>query len=186
MRVAALMSAPAVVVGPESLLEDVARMLRIREISALPVVDGERRLVGLVSEADVLAAETSRQAAWATTSAQDVMTRDVVAVRSDADVREVAGLMSRRGLRHVPVLEDGHVVGMLSRRDLIGMLDLSDADIKAAIDAVLDEELGPGRPRVTVRRGRVLVDLPEEAPAYRLVKSLAAGVPGVLAVGTRS
>lgn len=182
MRVAALMSTPVVAVGPETRIGDVAAMLRARQISALPVVTADRLLLGLVSEGDVLALETVRGEDWADQTAASVMTRHVVTVSPLADARSVAGLMSRRGLRHVPVVEDGRVAGMLSRRDLIGMLELSDADIKAAVDQVLEEELGPARPHVTVRQGRVVVDLPEAAPSYRLIRSLAGSVPGVLEV----
>lgn len=186
MRVAALMSAPVVAVGPDTLVEDLIRILRIRQISALPVVDQDRHLLGLVSEGDLLAIDAARGLRAGVRTAASLMTREVVTVSPADNALTVASLMTRRNLRHVPVLDRGQLVGMLSRRDLIGMLDLSDADIKAAVDAVLEDEFGAARPRVSVSQGRVSVNLDESEPAYWLAKSVVAGVPGVLSFDTRS
>lgn len=176
------MSAPVVAVGPDTLASDVAGLLRARQIGAVPVIDGDRRLLGIVSEADLLASEAGPVGGDRPVPASDLMTRQVVTVTPQADAEATAQLLVRRRLRHVPVVEQGRVVGMLSRRDLVGMLHLTDADIRASLVDVLDEELGTRRPRVEVRRGHVLVDLPPTAPGYRLVESLARSVPGVLSV----
>jgi len=192
MRVRDLMSWPAVAVGPETHLKEVAEILRSRQISSVPIVDAERRLLGLVSEADLLPLEAiidqRRQAtpeqlpASAPTRAAEVMTREVISVEADADAGEVARLMSERRLRHVPVTEDGRLAGMLSRRDLIGMLARPDSELQAEVQQLLDSELGHQTPRVEVHDGRLLIGLAADAPAYRLVEVLATSVPGIVAV----
>lgn len=191
MRVSDLMSTPVVAVGPGTPVKEIARILREREISAMPVVGPDRRLVGLVSEGDLLPLELvdqRRQASpeqvpeRAPATAAEVMTKDVISVPPDLDAGEAAQMISSRRLRHVPVVRDGEVVGMLSRRDLIGMLTRGDAELQAEIEELLASELGRGAPAVHVRSGELEVELAEDAPLYPLVRVLATSVPGVVAV----
>lgn len=188
------MSAPLVTVRPATPVKEVARLLRERQVSAVPVVDDQRRLVGLVSEGDLLPLELvdpRRQATpealphEAPETAAEIMTVDVVSVPADLDAGEAARMISSRGLRHVPVVEGGVAVGMLSRRDLIGMLTRADADLQSELEELLKAELGRSAPAVHVHDGEVEVALAEDAPAYPLVKVLAASIPGVLAVRGR-
>ena len=81
------------------------------------MIDGERRLVGIVSEADILARPTAGPAAPATVGG--VMTRTPISVDAGATVGEARALVADRGLRTVPVLQDGRLVGVLSRSDLV-------------------------------------------------------------------
>ncbi len=194
MKVRDLMSTPVVAVLPGTPVKDVARMLREREIGAVPVVDGERHLLGLVSEGDLLPLELVDQRRQATPeavperapeTAAELMTKGVISVPADMDAGEAAQVISSRRLRHVPVVQDGQVIGMLSRRDLIGMLTREDTDVQAEVADLLAAELGRTAPAVYVHDGELEVDLPEDAPAYRLVKVLATSIPGVVAVRGR-
>ena len=173
-------------------VKEVADIMRARQISSVPVVDSDRRLLGLVSEADLLALETIYDQRLQATPevlpkaaperAAEVMTSDVVTAEADDDAVETARLMTSRGLRHVPVLDAGRVAGMLSRRDLIGMLARADREIEAEVREVLVTELGRQAPTVSVREGHLFIDLEPDAPAYRLVEVLATSVPGIVAV----
>jgi CBS domain-containing protein len=194
MKVRDIMSTPIVAVPPGTPVRELARLLLERQISAVPIVDGERRLLGLVSEADLLPIELvdqRRQASpeavpeRAPETAGELMTKDVISVPPDLDVGEAARVITTHRLRHVPVVEDGRVTGMLSRRDLLGMLTRGDAEVQAEIEGLLASELGAQAPAVHVRRGELEVALAEDAPAYRLVKVLATSVPGVVAVRGR-
>jgi CBS domain-containing protein len=100
-----------------SVFEAVTRMAN-ESIGALVVLDGER-IVGIVTERDyaqkvVLKAKTS-----GTTSVRDIMTAEVICVGPEQTSQECMVLMGRNRLRHLPVMEDGKLVGMISIRDLV-------------------------------------------------------------------
>ena len=191
MRVRDLMSTPVVAVRAPTPIRQVIEILRDRQISAVPVVDADRRLIGLVSEGDLLTLELFDQRGQATPetvpehaplTAGELMTRDVVCVAPDTDAGEAAQVLAAGRLRHVPVTDGDRVVGMLSRRDLIGMLARRDAEIQAEVQELLADELGRAAPAVRVLEGELEVELSAEAPLYELVRTLATSVPGVRAV----
>ena len=130
-----------VVSVPETMpAEALARLLGHRNISSVPVTDTEGRLVGIVTEADLLrriAAAEDRPIGWlrrlfgspvrqadayARThgrTAGDVMTRDVVTVGPDATAEHCAHLMEEHRIKRLPVVEDGRLVRVVSRADLL-------------------------------------------------------------------
>jgi CBS domain-containing protein len=94
-----------------------ARLVELRHRS-LPVVDERRQLVGLVSEADLLGKEPlSGRASGRTVGS--VMTKDVVTLSPEDSISSARLLIAEHGLRMVPVVEGGRVVGVLSRSDLV-------------------------------------------------------------------
>jgi CBS domain-containing protein len=99
-------------------IDTVATMLVERRHRSLPVVDDQRRLVGLVSEADILGKEPLSGRTNGRTVAS-VMTKDVITLSPEDSVSSARLLIAERGLRMVPVVEDGRVVGVLSRSDLV-------------------------------------------------------------------
>ncbi len=106
-------------VRPEETVYAALELLARHEAGALLVMDGER-LVGVVSERDytrkvVLQGRSSKE-----TRVADIMTRDVVTVTPDTDVRACMALMSERKFRHLPVVQGGTVLGMISILDLMG------------------------------------------------------------------
>lgn len=98
-------------------VDDVADRLVEHRFTALPVVDGQRQLCGIVSEADLLGREPLSGRAGGTVAA--VMTREVVTLAPDDTVGHARLVIAERGLRILPVVEDGHLVGVVSRRDLV-------------------------------------------------------------------
>lgn len=186
------MSRPVIAVNPDTPVKEVAAILRDRAIGAVPVVDRERRLLGLVSETDLLALETitdmRRQAtpevvpSSSPETVGEIMSREVVWVEGGLDAGEAARLLTNRSLRHVPVVEDGRVAGMLSRRDLLGMLTRTDAEIESDVVDLLEAELGPRHPQVRVREGTLFIDLAADAEMLRPVEALVSSVPGIVAV----
>jgi CBS domain-containing protein len=125
--VADVMTRAVVTVSPSTSFKQVARLLTDHHVSAVPVVDEDRRPVGIVSEADLLLKEelagTPRQPAgdqavdrWAHGPAR----YKAAAVRAGMTVGEAARVLHARRLRHAPVVDDsGRLVGMAARSDLL-------------------------------------------------------------------
>jgi redox-sensitive bicupin YhaK (pirin superfamily) len=112
------MSSPVISVPPDISVREVAGLLFERRISAVPVLEGQR-LVGLVSEADLL---RRRQLAGPARRARDIMTHEVATVAPDTPIEEIAALLEERGIKRVPVLQAGRVVGIVSRSNLVQAL----------------------------------------------------------------
>jgi len=142
MQVKELMSRNLVVVPPETPVAAIADLLAARGISAVPVVDAEGRLVGIVTEGDLIhrladAATPRGPLNWFLdlfrdptpmvqrfakahgATAREVMTKDLVTVGEAATAEEIAALMQRHGIRRVPVVQEGRLVGLVSRADLL-------------------------------------------------------------------
>jgi len=144
-----VMTSPVVSIGPEASVKDAVRLLDRHDITALPVIDDRDRLVGIVSEADVLLGEVSpdprahvrpvRDLPEAAATVADVMTRAVMTVHKGADVADIAQLMLETGVKSVPVTHGHQVVGIVSRRDLIHALARSDDRIQAEIQDLFTE-----------------------------------------------
>lgn len=146
MRAIDVMASSVVAVGPETSVRDLARLLCEKGISGVPVIDGDGRVVGMVSEGDLLhRAETGtrrRHSWWLDTFASnrelareyvkshgqtvaDIMTTAVISVGEETPLNEVADILERHRIKRVPVLRDGRAVGIVSRANLVRALALS-------------------------------------------------------------
>jgi CBS domain-containing protein len=112
-----VMTRQAITVGSAAPVVQAAELMLHHRHTALPVVDAESRLVGIVSVADILAAPQAGRSEQATVGR--VMTRTPIAVDVGATVGEARALVADRGLRTVPVIEGERLVGVLSRSDLV-------------------------------------------------------------------
>lgn len=146
--VSEIMDTDPVTVAPESSVEDVVAALREHELPGLPVVDSEGTVWGIVTEADLVLPDEDgdlhiphyinlfggtvfleplsrfgdrlRKAFAA--NAADMMTRDVDTVGPDTTVREAARLIHETGHNRLPVVQDGKLVGVVTRLDVLGAL----------------------------------------------------------------
>ena len=109
-----IMTTVVVSVTPDTPIAEIADRLGVHHISAVPVVDAAEQLVGLVSEYDLLA-KTGLTAA-------DVMTTEVISVGVDTDISDIRDLLVSQRIRRVPVLENGRIVGIVSRGDVVALL----------------------------------------------------------------
>lgn len=155
MRAIDVMTTAVVTVGPETSVQDLAKLMSERGISGVPVVE-DGRLVGIVSEGDLLhRAEigTERRSAlrrsrWFGLSLEDarnyiqahgrtvrdIMNREVISVDETTDLAEVATLMETKRIKRVPVLRNGTLVGILSRANLVRALAAIDREPATAGD----------------------------------------------------
>jgi len=110
-----VMTVPVVVVHADDGVARIAAILDHHRVSAVPVVDGDGGVVGLVSEYDLLARPGGP-------TAHDVMTTAVVSVTEDTDVEDVRHLLVDRRIHRVPVVSGGKLVGIVSRADIVALL----------------------------------------------------------------
>jgi len=174
-----VMSAPVHIVAPAAGVRELVRTLREHGISALPVVDGEGRLLGVVSEADMLVTGGRLTAA-------ELMTAPAVTVGPDLELSRAAGLMREKAVRRLIVVDDsGHVIGVASRSDLLKMYLRDDDVIKRDVQAIVRDVLclQDHGLLVKVRDGKVGIHgkVPRRSDA-NLITLLTRRLPGVVAV----
>jgi len=168
MRAADVMTSEVIMIDDDASVQEVTNLLAEHGISAVPVVDCNRRVIGMVSEGDLLhRAETGteRRRSWwlelvASTNqlageyvkshsgkVKDLMTRDVVSVTEEMPVADIAILLETNRIKRVPVLRDGKLVGVVSRANLVRALAMTinepasgaEADDRAIRDRLLAE-----------------------------------------------
>ncbi len=120
MKVHELMQRDVVAMGPDATLSDVVERLADSHVTGLPVIDQRRTILGVISTSDVLEAQAEgRPGGWADTLVSDVMTRTVITIPADADVREAAQRMLYGQVHRLLVEEGGVLVGVISQTDLV-------------------------------------------------------------------
>ena len=118
MKVRDLMWTHVITAESGSLASHAGIRMTVGKISGLPVVDSEKSLIGIVTEFDLvraLRADTD----LATTSVDELMTRDVISVEADTPVDEVMEILERERILRVPVIADGNLIGVVSRSDIL-------------------------------------------------------------------
>jgi len=110
------MSRPAVTVRQDADFQKALALMQEKKLRRLPVVDDDGQLVGIVVERDLLVA--AMRYLQSRVEVGDIMTRDVLTVRPDTDLVEVARTMQERKIGGLPVLEDGQIVGIITESDI--------------------------------------------------------------------
>lgn len=197
-----VMTTTVVAVKRGASYKEIAALLRKYRVSAFPVLDDDQRVIGIVSEADLLAKEAlNADRGGAITAmvhhkelqkadgvtAGDLMTSNVVTVKPDDTVEQAARLMYHLQVKRLPVVNaGGYLVGIVSRADLLTVFDRPDGEIRAEIvnDVILHEFLiDPALFTVTVADGVVTIQgTPETADQGRNLMNRIRHVTGVVAV----
>ena len=209
MRVRELMSTTVLTIGPEAPIRDVAAILVEHRISGIPVCDIEGNVLGVVSEGDILykqhdprEAHTGGPLGWIVDGSPDVagyrkadaltsgkaMTSPAVTIAPGAAVAEAARLMSERRVNRLPVVDDGKLVGIVTRADLVRAFVRTDEQIEAEIrNDVLERTLwvDEGRIEAAVSHGAVtLSGALDRRSDVELLERLVRRVPGVVTVAS--
>jgi CBS domain-containing protein len=199
-----VMTTRVIWVKKEATFREMAIALRRNRVSAFPVIDDDGKVVGVVSEADLLTKEAMdgepgmfsgilhrRDAGKARgVTAGDLMTTAVVTVAPEDTVERAAHLMYERKVKRLPVVDaNGHLVGIISRADVLSVYDRPDSDIRKEIldEVILNQFLAdPHDFDVTVKEGVVtLAGRPEDIVAGHEIVRKARHVQGVVAVRDR-
>ena len=204
MRVEDIMSTEVAVARPEMSLKDAARLLVEHGISGLPVVTGRDTVVGVISESDLLPRSGERPHPRTVLArlldhdgpepparvVADVMSAPAITVEPFWTVPGAANVMRHRGVRRLPVVRAGRLVGVVSRGDIVRAFARSDEEIErelrdlvATQRALWSDELAV---EVEVDRGEVtLSGAVERRSLADTLPALTARVPGVVAVASQ-
>ncbi|QGT98740.1 hypothetical protein SYNTR_0147 [Candidatus Syntrophocurvum alkaliphilum] len=141
-----IMTTEVITVGPEEKIDTVAKLLIDNKISGIPVVDEQRKLLGIITENDLMVKASELKVPFYLTLfdsfiflenpirfnnslkkyvaslVKDAMTKKVYAVEENKDVKEVVEIMQKRRINRVPVVRDGELVGIVTRNDILKSL----------------------------------------------------------------
>jgi CBS domain-containing protein len=112
-----IMTTNVMTLSPDVMIENAAREMFENAISGMPVVDQDGRLIGVVSEYDIIAKQGK--------TVGDIMTTDIVSVGEDTDPETIARMLTEQRIRRIPVVREGKVVGIISRSDLVRLFALT-------------------------------------------------------------
>ncbi len=99
---------------PQATVQEVAQLLTRERISGVPVVNPDGKLIGIVTEADIIAKTTASNL-----HVKDIMSSEVIVVSEDTPVSEIAQLLTTKRIKRVPVVHEGRLVGIVSRADIV-------------------------------------------------------------------
>ncbi|MGH3024019.1 MAG: CBS domain-containing protein [Gaiellaceae bacterium] len=201
MRVTDAMSGNVVTVSPETSLKDAAELLAGHQISGLPVVDQEN-VIGVISEADIVARTTGRRESPGLlreifagrkgpdqveqTRVAEAMTSPAVTIAPDRPVAEAARLMIDKKVNRLPVIEGSHLVGIVTRADLVRAFVRPDEELEHEIRRDVAEGalwIDPSGLEVDVQDGVVtLAGEVERRADAELLERFTQAVPGVVSL----
>ena len=134
MKIQDIMTKPAIHISPRETVEVAARLLQKHNVGALPVCDGQGKLCGMVTDRDLVTRCMAVGKLPGQTLVQEVMTNQVTCASKDMEIGVAAHLMGRLQIRRLPVVENGHITGMVS----LGDLSRQESSVLDAADALTD------------------------------------------------
>jgi predicted transcriptional regulator len=180
MRAHDIMSSPAVTVTPDVSIREVAGLLSTHGFTALPVVDADQHMIGIVTEMDLLRGEYSTTPEGLDSPVEQVMTSPAFGMGAGSSVALIARVMIDDHVRCVPIIDGSTVVGVVTRRDVVRGLARSDTSIAADVRRKLEIYGGVVDWSVSVRDGVVSIGAEFVDPeSEQVVVALAGGVVGV-------
>lgn len=109
-----IMTKDVITVSPTTTVKNLAQILMQNQISGAPVADKKGKILGVVSEADIVAKKGKL--------VKDIMSKNVVGVTDDTPVEKIAGVMTTHKINRLPVMREEKLVGIVSRADIVGAI----------------------------------------------------------------
>jgi CBS domain-containing protein len=193
-EISTVMTTAVAVVRGDTPFKDIVTLLADNHVSGVPVITEDQLVVGIVSESDLLHSTTEQHKPFfgrrenrQHSVASDLMTTPAVCVHPDTTVAHAAKLLAEEGVHRLPVVDaDGHLIGIVSRRDVLGVFLRSDQDLR---EEILSEIFGrslwmdPTEVSVEVTSGVATLRGQVETEALvDIAGSLTRGVDGVVDV----
>jgi CBS-domain-containing membrane protein len=204
-----IMSSPVVSVAPDTPIRDLVDRMLLLRISGLPVVDADQRVLGIVTESDLLEKEDrpapeppliswhgrslrlermlGRYRKATGTTARDVMTENIITATESTDVHELTHLMLRHNINRILILREGRLAGIVTRADVLKVFLRSDESILETVRHALARDLliDPSTLALTCARGVVTVaGTVDRHSDQALVGKWIRSIDGVVAVST--
>jgi len=194
MRARDLMTSPVITVHPWTSAKEAAELLSMHGFTALPVVDDDDRLIGIVTEADLIRgrvpvdprnAHEHSEATSAGKTVGDLMTSPATAMGTGTDLADLCQALVDARIRAMPIVDGSAVVGIVTRGDIVRVLARDDVDIARDVKHRLEIYGGSGRWKIDVRDGYVhIADQFDDDTDRHVAQLLALAVPGVVAAET--
>ncbi|MGI6538780.1 MAG: CBS domain-containing protein [Caldicoprobacterales bacterium] len=118
MKVKDIMTTNVAALSPENTILDAAKSMQTHNIGCLPVCQTDGKVIGILTDRDIVVKNLANDGDPKTTMVKDVMTKNVITAELETDVETAAELMASNKIRRLPVLENGALVGMISIGDL--------------------------------------------------------------------
>ncbi|MER5199952.1 CBS domain-containing protein [Streptomyces sp. NPDC002755] len=200
-----VMTRAVVAVGRDAPFKDIVRLMEQWKVSALPVLEGEGRVIGVVSEADLLPKEEFRDsvpdrltrrerladlAKAGALTAEEVMSSPAVTVHGTTTLAEAARIMARRNVKRLPVIDaEAKLEGVVSRSDLLKVFLRDDEDLTEEVrHEVVDHLFPPAADHIRVEVSEGVVTLTgwvDRAELIPVAERLARAVEGIVDVRCR-
>lgn len=120
IQVKEMMAKKVVSTGPETTLKKICQLLTKNKISGIPIINKKKEILGFVSERDIIAAVPKPN--FMEKTAKDIMKKDLTIVEDTTSLNEISLIFSNEPFRHLPVVKNGKLVGIISRRDIINQM----------------------------------------------------------------
>ena len=190
MFVKDVMTSPVVTIHAHTSVKEGLRLLDEHHVTSLPVTDGQGHILGIVSEADLLRKSVRHDARTHmilqqevdehASRIEDVMSTLSMTVTGDTDLSDAVELMTSTAVKSLPVVDDGCVVGVISRSDVVHLLARSDEHIRTEIDDLLRS--AGLECELEVDDGVVKIEHLKDSAQWRAVEVIAGSVAGVISV----
>jgi CBS domain-containing protein len=137
MKVRDVMTSSVDWVGPSTSVAEVAKLMKKDDVGSIPICDNNK-VLGIITDRDIVLNAVASGKDCNSTSAKDIMSKNVVSVSSNQDVHEAADMMSKYQIRRLPVIDQDKLVGILA----IGDLAIESIHVNEAGDALSDISQG--------------------------------------------
>lgn len=141
MKVSDLMNTQAITLTPDCPVTEASRILGKNDIGSAPVCGADGIVIGMLTDRDIVTRCVATRSDPSKTTVREVMTRGVVSVHPDEDIRNAARIMAGEQVRRLPVINGGHIVGVISLADIVHS-DLYKMEASQTLTGITEPEHG--------------------------------------------